>query len=97
MNGSPSAHTNGQYDGDGRCGGSSGPSGFEKNSTPSTRTRRWLSSSRYFRCHHSSRCDTVGMSSKLCTGGGELVPHSSVRASHGSGSVHTFLRLAMML
>ena len=44
------------------------------------------SSSTYFRCQNSSNACTVGISSKLCTGGGEVVIHSSVRASHGSAT-----------
>ena len=42
------------------------------------------SSSTYLRCQNSSRAWTVGISSKLCTGGGDGVIHSSVRASQGS-------------
>src|SRR3954451_22932099 len=97
MNGRPIASTSGQYDGDGMCGGCAGPSGVEKYWTPSMRTSLWFSSSLYLRCHHSSRCVTVGCTSKLCTGGGDVVPHSSVRPSHGSLAAGGFFRLTTML
>src|SRR5437660_11756815 len=41
-------------------------------------------SSGCFRSHKGRRLCTVGMVSKLYVGGGEVVAHSSVQASHGS-------------
>src|SRR5438552_103117 len=41
-------------------------------------------SSTYFLCQKSSSACTMGISSKLCSGGGDEVIHSIVRASHGS-------------
>src|SRR5205085_10946031 len=41
-------------------------------------------SSTYFLCQKSSSACTTGISSKLCSGGGDAVIHSIVRASHGS-------------
>ncbi len=46
----------------------------------------------YFSCHHWSRASTRGMISKLCSGGGSVVVHSSVRASQGSGRAISPLR-----
>src|SRR4029450_10680916 len=48
--------------------------------------------SAYVRCHRSSLACTTGISSKLYSGGGEDVAHSSVRASHGSASICLGLR-----
>ena len=41
-------------------------------------------SSGCFRSHSGRRLRTAGMTAKLYSGGGELVDHSSVHASHGS-------------
>src|SRR5687768_8444007 len=87
----------GQYDGDGRCTPDASNSGSARYLTFSRRRSRPLSSWSYFWCHQSSIEVTVGSTSKLCAGGGDDVPHSSVRASHGSGSLITFLRLATTL
>src|SRR5918993_2276774 len=109
ITGSDRATTIGQYDGDGRwisevslTASPSGSSAVGAVVLPSscTSVRRWSlpsSSSAYLRCHHSSRCVTVGSMSKLCAGGGEAVAHSSVLASHGSGSLVTFVRLRTTL
>src|SRR3712207_7092734 len=43
----------------------------------------------YLRCHHSSRAWIWGTTSKLCGGGGDVVIHSTVRASHGRSEEHT--------
>ncbi|MCU1451585.1 MAG: hypothetical protein JWP02_3755 [Acidimicrobiales bacterium] len=47
----------------------------------------------YLRCHSSSRAVTIGISSKLYSGGGELVVHSSVRASQGSSPTFSVFRV----
>src|SRR5262249_13776510 len=41
-------------------------------------------SSGCFRSHSGRRLETVGTTAKLYGGGGEVVAHSSVQASHGS-------------
>src|SRR5258706_11721339 len=86
----------GQYDGDGRwmapCG--SPPPRY---SMCSRRWSLWSSPMSYLRYHHSSSDATDGSMSKLWTGGGDEVPHSRVRASHGSGSVQMLLRLLTTL
>ena len=69
---------------------------------PSAPRRRWprsapgrpLSSSPYLRCQNSSRCVTIGTSSKLCAGVGFGTIHSSERASHGSSPTTRCSRLA---
>src|SRR5581483_1315634 len=38
----------------------------------------------YFSSHNGRALNTVGMRSKLCSGGGDGIDHSSVAASHGS-------------
>src|SRR5712691_10485413 len=48
--------------------------------------------SAYLRCQKSSTEWTRGTSSKFQCGGGELVAHSSVLASHGSASANSGLR-----
>src|SRR2546423_7466757 len=70
------------------AGSSDAPAG-----TGSTRPR-W--SSAYLRCQKSSREWTTGTSSKLYSGGGEEVVHSSVRASHGSAGASLGLRIVMI-
>src|SRR5579862_629883 len=88
MIGSPSASTNGQYDGDGMwipCGSwGSRRGGIVAASLGGSFTSRPSSSSVYLRCQNSSREVTTGISAKLYSGGGDDVSHSSVRASHGS-------------
>src|SRR3954462_5531714 len=89
----PAATMIGQYDGDGRCTPDASKSGSARYVILSRRRSLPLASCSYFWCHQPASAVTVGSTSKLCAGGGEDVPHSSVRASHGSGSWITFLRL----
>src|ERR1051325_9016724 len=50
------------------------------------------SPSAYFRCQKSSRVRITGTSSKFQGGGGDVVIHSTVRASHGSDPAGSGLR-----
>src|SRR5215467_4730545 len=57
----------------------------------------WLSgSSGCFRSHNGRRLATTGTVAKLYAGGGELVDHSSVHASHGSFPASAPLKYEMM-
>ena len=70
------------------CGGRRSASCSARiSSAVATRRRSWASpspTSSYLRWKNSSRACTVGRASKLCSFGGFVVIHSSVRASHGS-------------